>query len=123
MHEHVLNQGADFVIVKYPLLALGAWLVISSPPEEPDRSELYAALKHIVATLQLRGEAGMEPLQLGLSLAVFEVGHDMTTQAFQTLSGSKAMLTLLERDLRNSDDGQAQETLDWLKVSLLMLDR
>jgi hypothetical protein len=123
MHEHVLKQGADFVIAKYPLLALGAWLVTSSPPAHSHRSELYAALKQAVATLQSRSDAAMESLQLGLSLAVYEVGHGMTTQAFQTLSSCKAMLILLERNLLHSDDGQAQETIDWPKASLLMLDR
>jgi hypothetical protein len=121
MHEHVLKQGADFVIAKYPLLALGAWLVTSSPPAHSHRSELYAALKQAVATLQSRSDAAMETLQLGLSL--YEVGHGMTTQAFQTLSSCKAMLILLERNLLHSDDGQAQETIDWPKASLLMLDR
>ena len=65
----------------------------------------------------------MEPLQLGLSLAVYEVGHGMIAQAFQTLSGCKAMLILLEREFRDSGDKQVQETMDWLKASLLMLDR
>lgn len=123
MHEHALSQGADVVIAKHPLLALGAWLVTSCPHENPPRSELYGALKQVVATLQSRGEAAMEMLQLGLSLAVYEVGHGMTTQAFQTLSGCKAMLILLEREVPNSGDEQAQETIDWLKASLLMLDR
>lgn len=123
MHEHVLNQGAAVVVAKYPLLALGAWLVTISPPENPQRSELYAALKQIVATMQSTSKVGIEMLQLELSLAVYEVGHGMVMQAFQTLSGCKAMLILLERDVLNSDDEQAQETIDWLKASLLMLDR
>lgn len=123
MHEHVLNQGADFVVSKHPLLALGAWLVTSPPPADSHRSDLYAALKQAVATLQSRSEATMETLQLKLSLAVYEVGHGMTTQAFQTLSGCRAMLILLERDVLRNDDEQVHETMDWLKASLLMLDR
>ena len=123
MHEHVLKQGSDFVIARHPLLALGAWLVTSPPVGDPRRSELYVALKQIVAALQSRNRAEMEPLQLGLSLAVYEVGHGMIAQAFQTLSGCKAMLILLEREFRDSGDKQVQETMDWLKASLLMLDR
>ncbi|KAF3043927.1 hypothetical protein E8E11_005863 [Didymella keratinophila] len=123
MHEHVLKQSADIIILKHPLLALGAWLVTSPPADDQRRSDLYAALKQIVAILQSRSEASMEMLQLGLSLAVYEVGHGMTLQAFQTLSGCKAMLILLERDIHKKDDEELQETIEWLKASLLMLDR
>lgn len=123
MHEHVLSQGADVVIATHPLLALGAWLVTSCPHDNPSRDKLYGALKQVVAALQSRGKATMEMLQLGLSVAVYEVGHGMTTQAFQTLGGCKAMLILLEHEVPNSGDTQVQETIDWLKASLLMLDR
>lgn len=125
VHEHVLDQGADLILAKYPLLALGAWLVTISPhghTEYPQRCELYQSLKQVIAVLQSRSEAEMQSLQLGLSIAVYEVGHGMATQALQTLISCKAMLTLLEHGV-NRCNKQTLETIEWLKASLLMLER
>jgi hypothetical protein len=52
--EYVLVQSVDAIIVNYPVLVLGAWLVTSSPPEHSHRSELHQALKQTVAILQSR---------------------------------------------------------------------
>lgn len=125
VHEHVLDQGADLILAKYPLLTLGAWLATvpsHGQTEYPQRCKLYQSLKQVIAVLQSRSEAEMQSLQLGLSIAVYEVGHGMATQAFQTLSSCKAMLLPLEHDV-NRCNKQALETMEWLKASLLMLHR
>lgn len=126
MHEHVLGQGADAIVMKYPLLALSAWLVTSSPlkgASDPHHSHLYQALKQTFAIQQSTDKTGLEALQVGLSIVVYEVGHGLSSQAFQTLSCCKAILILLAHDELNGSDIQAQQTMDWLRASLLMLDR
>lgn len=65
----------------------------------------------------------MEALEVGLSIAVYEIGHGMATQAFQTLHSCRAMVILLEHVHMGSENNQALETMDWLKASLLTLDR
>jgi hypothetical protein len=87
------------------------------------RSQLYQALKQVLSLLQTTNEVKIEALQLGLSVAVYEVGHSLATQASQTLSYCQSMLIMLEHNALDSGNKKMLQTLEWLKASLLLLDR
>jgi hypothetical protein len=111
---------------KSPLLWLCLWLVTRRTCQHWDhieRSELYRATKQVLALLQSRKEIDLEVVHIGMLITVFEVGHAMQTQASQTLAGCIALLRILGLDSRKSKDSGLMETVDWIKVSMLMLDR
>lgn len=126
LQDDVLCRGAQNLLPAYPLLSLGIWLLTRKACEHPEHlagCQLYQTLKQALVLLQTRNEVEVEALQLGLLIAVFEVGHRLEKQAFQTLGSCKAMLVMLELDAQRDDKTKVLEVLDWLKASLVMLDR
>ncbi|KAH6644782.1 hypothetical protein C7974DRAFT_300742 [Boeremia exigua] len=126
VYDCTLDQGTEVILTRYPALALSVWLVtqnIRKHAEHPSDCQLYRVLKQVLALLQTKHDADIEALQLGLSIAVYEVGHGMGTQAFQTILSCKAILTILEHGATAIDDISTLETTEWLKASLIMLDR
>lgn len=117
---------AQLLVAEHPLLALGVWLVTKTARGHPEHfygCQLYRSLKQSLALLQTSSEVTAEALQLGLLIAVYEVSHGMKRQAFQSLGSCKAMLILLEYDALYRISTRLSEMLEWLKASLLMLDR
>jgi hypothetical protein len=58
-----------------------------------------------------------------MMIAVHETGHGLQAQAFQTLSNGAALLRMLDLDARESRAVSQIDTIEWMKVSMLMLDR
>jgi hypothetical protein len=56
-------------------------------------------------------------------ITVYEVGHGLQIPACQTLASCIALLRALGLDARKKKDTGLVETTNWLKVSMLMLDR
>lgn len=112
--------------VNYPLLLLGLWLVTRRTCKNSDhvkRCEVYRSLKLILALLQSRAEVELGGVQVGMMITVYELGHGMHRQAVQTMASSAALLRILELDARKQNVGEAIELIEWMQVSMLMLDR
>lgn len=123
--ENVLHHGAETLILDHPVLSLGIWFVTKTARGHPEHyygCQLYQALKQVHALLQTASDVRMETLQLGMLIAVFEMGHGMGRQAFQTLGGCKCTLTMLELDAQDRAQSRVLDNIRWLKVSLLTLD-
>jgi hypothetical protein len=134
MLEQCLRGGMDDLsqqmsredVWKSPLLWLCLWLVtrrICAYREHIDRNDLYRTVKEMHALLQTRKELRLEAVQLGMLITIYEVGHGLQIQACQTLAGSVALLQMLWLAARKGKDTELIETAEWLKVSMLMLDR
>lgn len=111
--------------LRHPLLLLGLWLVTrrTCPQREHiTQSQLYRALKQILALYQCEAPVGLDALQLALLLTVYEVGHGMSQQAFQTMSTCVSIFQLLSLDPRTTTHTSLSKTLSWLQASILMLD-
>lgn len=109
-----------------PVLWTCLWLVTRKPcsiHEHMGVSGSYAALKQILALLQSSEVLDMSVLQVGLLIAVYETGHGLRQQAFQSLASCTATFTFLELEATRKQDSEALENLSWLKASLLMIDR
>lgn len=111
---------------KRPLLRLCLWLVTCRPcpyHKHIGASELYRALKQVHAIIQ--GTAGMEldAIEAGMIMAVYEIGHAMRMQAFQTTASCAAALKVLDVETKRLGITESAERLEWLKASLVMLDR
>jgi hypothetical protein len=118
-----LSSVKDFKTV---LLCLGLWLVTRrtcSHREHVVRSELYRALKQVLAVLQTRQELDLEAVQFGVLITVYEAGHGLQRQASQTLAGCIALLRMLALRARKGSDSVLTETLEWITISVLVLDR
>jgi hypothetical protein len=134
VEDHILGS-CDYVVSepvnpqdgpKNPVLWMSLWLVLRkpcSPHEHMGTSELYAALKQIHALSQSAVKLGLDGLQIGLMIAVYEVGHGLRQQAFQTLSSCTATMRLLELEAQRKQDIASLEMMKWLKTSVAMLDR
>lgn len=111
---------------KNPLLWICLWLVMRkpcSPHENMGASELYSALKQIHSVLQSAPIPDFAVLQVGLIIAIYELGHGLRSPAYQTLASCSATLRLLEFEAGRRRDLESLETLHWLKSSVVMLDR
>jgi hypothetical protein len=111
---------------KRPLFQLCLWLVTFRPcPHHKymGASELYRALKQVHAVLQSAVGMELDALQVGMILAVYEVGHAMRRQAFQTLASCTAVVKILELETKRTASTESLGMVDWLKASLVMLDR
>jgi hypothetical protein len=111
---------------KDPILWLSLWLVLRRPcssEEQMSTSELYTTLKQIHALLQSAPKLELSVLQVGLILAVYEVGHGLRQQAFQTVGSCTATLQFLELNAGQTQDLELEGNLKWLKASIAMLDR
>lgn len=109
-----------------PILWMALWLVTRepcSPDELMGESELYATLKQVHALLQTPTTPDLSILQVGLILAVYEMGHGLRQQSFQTIGNCTATLRILEIVAAQKEDEELSKTLGWIKASLAMLDR
>ncbi|KAH9869880.1 hypothetical protein J1614_006801 [Plenodomus biglobosus] len=112
--------------VNYPLLLLCLWLITRRTCVNPDhvkKCELYRTMKLLLALLQSRAEVELGGVQVGMLIAVYEVGHAMQKQAVQTIASCALLLKVLENDARKDNAEEAAELIEWLQVSMLMLDR
>lgn len=112
--------------VNYPLILLCLWLVTRRTCGNTDhirKCELYRTLKLLLAVLQSRPELELGGVQVGMLIAVYEVGHGMQRQAVQTIASCASLLKLLESDARKNNIEEAIALTEWLQVSMLMLDR
>ncbi|KAF2624995.1 hypothetical protein BU25DRAFT_398166 [Macroventuria anomochaeta] len=126
LSDDVFRQCAEVIVGDYPLLALGVWLVTRTALGHPEHfygCQLYQALKQVMALLQTRSEVKVQALQFSLLTAVYEVGHGMGRQAFQTLGNCKSMMALLQLDAHRNNDIKVLGFVEWLQASLVMLDR
>ncbi|KAI8932949.1 hypothetical protein NX059_010418 [Plenodomus lindquistii] len=87
------------------------------------KCELYRTLKLLLALLQSRADVELGGVQVGMMIAVYEVGHGMHRQAVQTVASCAALLKVLELDARKNGVPEAIDLVAWLEVSMLMLDR
>lgn len=120
--DDLAQQGPRRDKLRQPLLLLCLWLVTRRTCMQEDHTtqcQLYRTLKQILALLQSEEHIGLETLQISMLLTVYEVGHAMSKQAFQTLSASVSILKLLDLSTPNPT---LESYLSWLKSSLLMLD-
>jgi hypothetical protein len=111
---------------KSPLLWLCLWLVTKRTcplREHTSRSELYRAMKQVLAMLQSREELHLEVAQIGMLIAVYEIGHGLQRPASQTLASCIALVRMLGLDARKKSNATLASTVEWLEVSMLMLDR
>lgn len=111
---------------KTPVLWMAMWLVLRKPCEVGENmgtSELYAAVKQVHALMQSALELDLAVLQIGLIIAVYEMGHKLRQQAFQTLAICTATLTFLELEAGRKQDEDLLNVVGWLKASLAMIDR
>jgi hypothetical protein len=109
-----------------PLLWLCLWLVTRRTcyyRVHINGSELYRTLKQIVALMQTQKELRIEVFQIGMLISIYEFGHGLQIQAHQTLGGIIALLRMLELSGKNQKDRGLLETINWMQVSALMLDR
>lgn len=106
---------------KSPLLWLCLWLVTKRTCQY-QHQELHRAMKQALGVLQSKSILDLEVLQVGLLITVYEVGHGLQTQASQTLASSIALYRMLELEAKGTSN-QLSQSLNWLKASLLMLDR
>jgi hypothetical protein len=109
-----------------PVLWLAMWLVLRkpcSPHENMGASELYAVVKQVHALMQTALELDLAVLQIGMIVAVYEIGHSLRQQAFQTLAICVATLTFLELEAVRKQDAEMVDVVGWLKASLAMIDR
>jgi hypothetical protein len=109
-----------------PFLWLSLWLVLRkpcSPQEQMSTSELYTTLKQVHALLQGATVLGLSVLQTGLILAVYELGHGLRQQSFQTVGSCTATLQFLELEAGQTQNLELKNSLKWLKASVAMLDR
>lgn len=109
-----------------PILWLSLWLVLRkpcSPEEQMGTSELYTTLKQVHALLQSAPKLDLSVLQVGLIIAVYELGHGLRQQAFQTVGSCTATLQFLELSTGQSQDIELEGNLRWMKSSVAMLDR
>ena len=116
------TRGGD---PKNALLGLCLWLVTRRTCHHQDhvtRSELYRAMKQIIGLFQSGPDVGLEVIQIGMLVAVYEVCHGLQAQAFQTSASSVALLRMLELDAKTRSPNM-MESIDCLKASMLMLDR
>lgn len=105
---------------------MSLWLVMRkpcSPHENMGTIELYSTLKQIHAVLQSAPTADFLVLQIGLIIAIYELGHGLRIPAYQTLASCTATLRLLEFEAERKQDTESLEKLWWLKSSVIMLDR
>lgn len=86
-------------------------------------SELYTTLKQVHALLQGATKLELSVLQTGLILAVYELGHGLRQQAFQTVGSCTATLQFLELEAGQTQNQELASFLKWLKASVAMLDR
>lgn len=86
-------------------------------------SELYRTTKHVYSALQIDGEVRVETVQVGMLIAIYEVSHDLQTQANFTVSSCATMLQILDLDTSPIRVNQQSRMLERLKSSLLRLDR
>jgi hypothetical protein len=111
---------------KKPVLWLAMWLVLRkpcSPYENMGASELYAAVKQVHALMQTALELDTAVLQIGMIIAVYEMGHSLRQQAFQTLGICVATLTFLELEAGRKQDAESLKVVGWMKASVAMIDR
>lgn len=112
---------------KDPLLWLCLWLVTRKPCQHQTMgtSELYRAMKQVQVLLQSRGDSGLDlsVLRMGMLIALYEVGHGLRRQALQTLASCTAALKILELETKSKPDDKELNTVQWLKASLITLDR
>ncbi|KAF2845694.1 hypothetical protein T440DRAFT_493260 [Plenodomus tracheiphilus IPT5] len=112
--------------VNYPLLLLCLWLVTRrtcSNPDHVEKCELYRTLKLLLALLQSRADIELGGVQVGMLISVYEVGHGMQKQAVQTIASCAALLKILDLEARKQNAEEAIALIEWLQVSMLMLDR
>lgn len=112
--------------VNYPLLLLCLWLVTRracADTQHVRQCELYRTLKLLLGLLQGRSEVELGGVQVGMLIAVYEVGHGMQRQAIQTMASCAALLRILELDARKKGVMEAVELMEWLQASMLFLDR
>jgi hypothetical protein len=108
------------------LIWLCLWLVARRAclnPRHIDRCELYRTLKQILALLQTRPELQFATIQVSMLIAVYEFGGGLQVQAHQTLGNSITMLRLFELNSRRLNHAGHLHLINWMKVSMLMLDR
>jgi hypothetical protein len=109
-----------------PILWMSLWLVLRkpcSPEENMGVSELYAALKQVHALSQSATKLELRVLQTGIILAVYEMGHGLRQQYFQTIASCTATLTFLELEAGRKQEMMSLDILGWMKTSVAMLDR
>ena len=109
-----------------PIIWMSLWLVTRrpcSPDEFMGESELYAALKQVHALLQTTQTPDLSILQVGLIIAMYELGHGLRQQAFQTIGNCTATLRILDIEATQKENVDNSRTLGWLKASLTMIDR
>lgn len=109
-----------------PILWMCLWLVMRkpcSPHENMGASELYSTLKQVHAVLQSVPTTDFIVLQVGLIIAIYELGHGLRMPAYQTLASCTATLRLLELEAMRKQDTESLEKVWWLKSSVIMLDR
>lgn len=107
-----------------PLLLLSMFLVTRRPvgyAEQLRTGVLYTTIKQIHATLQSSGEVQQELVQSDMIVAVYELAHGMSRQAYMTLGACVAMVTLLDFGTPRSVD--VEDNLNLLHVAILVLDR
>lgn len=107
-----------------PFLLLCLWLMSRRPCDNAEhitRCQLYRALKQSLAIFQSGTNVNISILQASMLLALYETSHGMSNQAFQTMSASVGILQLLQHSATKS--ANLVWTLEWIKPSLLMLDR
>jgi hypothetical protein len=110
----------------YSLLWLCLWLVTRRACLEPlhiDQCVLYRTLKQVLALLQTRADIQFETIQVSVMIAVYELGGGLQVQAHQTLANITTMLRLFGLNARRSKNEAHLYIADWMKVSMLMLDR
>ena len=135
MLEDEILGGCDYPVLepvnaqdgpKNPVIWLSIWLVLRkpcSPDEDMGESELYTALKQVHALFQTTTKLELSLLQTGLIIAVYELGHGLRQQAFQTIGSCVATLRILELEAERKHDVENSKALVWLKASLAMVDR
>ncbi|KAF2821657.1 hypothetical protein CC86DRAFT_448667 [Ophiobolus disseminans] len=109
-----------------PILWFCMWLVLRkpcSPLEDMGQSELYITLKQVHALLQTDPRPELRSLQTGMIIAIYELGHGLRQQSFQTLAACTATLRLLELEARRKQDAESLKRCAWLNASIFMLDR
>lgn len=124
--ENDLSLPARRDRLNHPLLLLCLWLVTRRSCLDRMhvvQCALYSTLKQILALLQCRPDVELEVLQIGLLIAVYELGNGLQKPGFQTLAASAAMLRTLELDAKQRQDNDLTATVEWLKASMLMVDR
>lgn len=129
LDETMLQDGENDLSKHWerqPLFALCIWLLRQRPcihQNSMGTTELYRAMKHIYAALQIISRMRIEVVQVGMLIAIYEVSHGLQTQADLTVSSCAIMLQTLEFESFPICLGEQPDMLKRLKSSLLRLDR